>query len=410
MPKQRLKEDTFWEEWEKESPDLPEKYEDFLKSKGLESIDTSKKSPGFDWGKAARIAGTIIAPEEMGVYSYMERTRQQKQYQKMMFEERVKMRKSVDTEIVRVKKVGEATAAQAQKIAKIEETTKLINQTGGAVFNDEQAATDFGEKHGIPEELFTPVIKEGKPTGKWKLFDPDAQDKFLKMTKLMLQQSQQHNQQIMGVMSAMKMMLDMQTPKTIFKGVDKEGQPAVMGIYPGGGIKKLGDIPPPPIPANVKYKLGELEAGIESLNNLESLFDEAYVGPAKGRVGLAKDVIGTAGGLFKGNPQKQSNFYAASSALENQIIKLITGAQMGEKEADRIKKQIPRPYNPPKVWRAKLEQSRRNRETMLKIIEKRLKSGKKIIKSTTKTPRMEDFSTMTAEQLEEFIAKARGRR
>ena len=101
-------------------------------------------------------------------------------------------------------------------------------------------------------------------------------------------------------------------------------------------------------------------ASIDTLNNLKTLFDEAFVGPFAGRAGTAKEIFG-------GNPQKQSEFIAATAAFKNQIIKEITGAQMSEPEAERIMKQVPDVNNPPSVWQARWKQSIGN----IKRIQKR---------------------------------------
>jgi len=119
--------------------------------------------------------------------------------------------------------------------------------------------------------------------------------------------------------------------------------------------------------ASERENLATGEASISNLNNLRGLFDEAYVGPFAGRVGKVKDIFG-------GNPEKQSNFNAATSAFKNQIIKEITGAQMSEPEAKRIMKQVPDVNDPPSVWKAKWNQSKRNvavlREKRLEIMRK----------------------------------------
>ena len=105
--------------------------------------------------------------------------------------------------------------------------------------------------------------------------------------------------------------------------------------------------------ASEREKLASGEASLETLDNLKTLFDEAYVGPVAGRMGAVKDIFG-------GNEDKQSEFNAATFAFKNQIIKEITGAQMSEPEAKRIMKQVPDVNDPPSVWKAKWKQSKRN--------------------------------------------------
>lgn len=102
-----------------------------------------------------------------------------------------------------------------------------------------------------------------------------------------------------------------------------------------------------------RTKIAETRAAIDSLNNLKSLYDKNFVGPIAGRKAKAKSILGL-------NPLDQEEFMAATSAFKNQVIKEITGAQMSEKEAERIMKQIPDITDQPNVWLAKHRQSIEN--------------------------------------------------
>ncbi len=93
----------------------------------------------------------------------------------------------------------------------------------------------------------------------------------------------------------------------------------------------------------------------DALDNLLSLVDAKFIGPIEGRVGAVKDIFGF-------NTPQESEFRAATSTFRNQVIKEITGAQMSEKEATRILKQVPQENDPPSVWRAKWIQSKKNLE------------------------------------------------
>ncbi len=93
----------------------------------------------------------------------------------------------------------------------------------------------------------------------------------------------------------------------------------------------------------------------DALNDLRNLVDANFVGPIKGAVGGIKDIFGL-------NTPQESEFRAATSAFRNQVIKEITGAQMSEAEAKRILKQVPQEKDPPSVWLAKWNQSKRNLE------------------------------------------------
>lgn len=112
----------------------------------------------------------------------------------------------------------------------------------------------------------------------------------------------------------------------------------------------------PPSPGE-RTAIAETEASIDALNNLKSLFDTDFVGPAGGRIGAIKNIFGL-------NPVRQEGFIAATAAFRNQVIKQITGAQMSEPEAERIMKQIPNETDAPSVWLSKYEQSIKNLETI----------------------------------------------
>ena len=112
-----------------------------------------------------------------------------------------------------------------------------------------------------------------------------------------------------------------------------------------------------PASASERTAIASGRASIDSLNNIKDLYDKAFVGPLAGRVGKVKDIFGM-------NVQKQSEFYAATAAFKNQVIKEITGAQMSEVEARRIMKQVPDVDDPPTVWAAKWSQSKKNLEIL----------------------------------------------
>ncbi|MFX0194556.1 MAG: hypothetical protein ACFFCW_00415 [Candidatus Hodarchaeota archaeon] len=131
------------------------------------------------------------------------------------------------------------------------------------------------------------------------------------------------------------------------------------------------------------------EATLSTLDNLYNLFNESYVGPVAGRIGRVKDIFG-------GNEEKQSEFYAATHAFKNQIIKEITGAQMSEVEAKRIMKQIPDVNDPPSVWKAKWKQSKRNISVLRR---KRLEIMKKSGVRTPEDTQQYDFEYIPGQGL-----------
>ena len=108
-----------------------------------------------------------------------------------------------------------------------------------------------------------------------------------------------------------------------------------------------------------RTRIADTESMRTSLDALKGLFKPDYVGPIAGRVG-------TLGQKIPGVPvdDGQAQFYAATSAVRNAIIKAITGAQMSEPEAKRITSQIPSENDKPEVWNAKYIQSIANVERL----------------------------------------------
>lgn len=121
-----------------------------------------------------------------------------------------------------------------------------------------------------------------------------------------------------------------------------------------------------PASAAERKAIAETRASVGALQDLRDLFDQAYVGPAAGRVGAVKDLFGL-------NPQQQSAFYAAEAALRNEMIRLISGAAVSGEEAERLMQQLPDRNNPPTVWLARWEQTLKNKQRLekeqLKVLE-----------------------------------------
>jgi hypothetical protein len=142
-----------------------------------------------------------------------------------------------------------------------------------------------------------------------------------------------------------------------------------------------------PAAASERTALSETQESLDSLDKIESLFDEAFVGPFAGREGSVKDVIGETP-FFAGNTARQSEFYATEQAMKNAMIKAITGAQMSEPEAKRIMSQLPHRNNPPSVFRARLKATRENFKTIKKRREEVLR------KSGLRVPELEESQTV----------------
>jgi hypothetical protein len=129
--------------------------------------------------------------------------------------------------------------------------------------------------------------------------------------------------------------------------------------------------------ASERTKIAEYEGSIGALNNLLELFDPSFVGPVTGRLAPTTGLLGM-------TSAEQEQFMAATSAFKNAIIKQITGAAMGEDEAQRILKQVPEITDPPARWKAKWQESKKNvvmlRDMQLDVMRR---SGVQPIKAPT---------------------------
>ena len=98
-------------------------------------------------------------------------------------------------------------------------------------------------------------------------------------------------------------------------------------------------------------------ATLSRLDSLKELYKPEYVGPARGRYGAVTETVG-------GISEDEADFRAETATLRNQVIKMITGAQMSEPEAKRIMRQLPDENNPSEVFESRMKQTRRNVEMM----------------------------------------------
>lgn len=130
---------------------------------------------------------------------------------------------------------------------------------------------------------------------------------------------------------------------------------------PGAGVQPVKDASAgggqaqPGLSPSQRTQVASTEQGLDSLTEIERLFKPEYVGPATGR-------IRAIGQKIPGVPVNEefSQFQAEVAAMRNATIKAITGAQMSEPEAKRIREQIPEITDKPEVFKAKLAATRRN--------------------------------------------------
>lgn len=126
-----------------------------------------------------------------------------------------------------------------------------------------------------------------------------------------------------------------------------------------------------PIPNAERLKTKEAANALQQINEAGALFKDEYVGPAAGRYYSMAEKFPDMGQV---DPAR-SAFSAQNKTIMNATIKLITGAQMSEQEAQRILGQVPTVNDPPKVWRAKYEQTKKNAEMLMSIMRGGLPTG-----------------------------------
>lgn len=169
-------------------------------------------------------------------------------------------------------------------------------------------------------------------------------------------------QQLLMRQMTEKRLWDFGPPTIVIAGPD--GTPR---IVPRGQANVPGGVAAP-APAGVQTQAINNEVSSEQLDRLKGMFDASgknMVGPIEGRVR-------SLGQKIPGVPVNEdfANFEAETSAFRNSVIKAITGAQMSEVEANRIRQQIPEVNDKPEVWNAKYAQTQRN----LKDLNNRLRA------------------------------------
>ena len=124
------------------------------------------------------------------------------------------------------------------------------------------------------------------------------------------------------------------------------------------------------LPASTNAKIAEYENSTRKIVDLEKSYKPAFIGPIEGRYEKSK-----ASGIlsfmpFFKTPEGYGEFAALNADLKNSVIKLITGAQMGQQEAERILQQVPVETDKPEIWEAKYKTTKANAEFLLEKIKK----------------------------------------
>jgi hypothetical protein len=142
--------------------------------------------------------------------------------------------------------------------------------------------------------------------------------------------------------------LDNERQRIASKGLMNVAQIATQGKRGGGGGGRLGA--GAPLASGLMERVAGGDNAIASLRRLREQRDGVTIGPIAGRV----QSLGQKIPLIPGTKEFAS-FKAESDGLVNMTIKAVTGAQMTESEAVRIKGQIPTENDKDEVWNAKSE-------------------------------------------------------
>lgn len=124
------------------------------------------------------------------------------------------------------------------------------------------------------------------------------------------------------------------------------------------------------LPAGTNTQLRDFENSVRKIKELGTAYKPEFVGPYQGRYEASK-----ASGVLSYFPFFQTaegypKFAALNADLKNAIIKLITGAQMGREEAQRILQQVPVETDKEDIWAGKYDETLKNAEFLLSVIQK----------------------------------------
>jgi len=119
-----------------------------------------------------------------------------------------------------------------------------------------------------------------------------------------------------------------------------------------------------PLTGEVTEKLSGAARLTSAVTELEKTLDDPEVDKYMGPIGQWRSTAQryTPGALAGKVPPVATNFEGNLAIMTNYTIKLITGAQMGELEATRIRKELPSALMQPEEFRNRLEMTKRNIE------------------------------------------------
>ena len=109
------------------------------------------------------------------------------------------------------------------------------------------------------------------------------------------------------------------------------------------------------------------EASVKQVDRLREIFDDKKVGPIEGRKLQFRAFTG------RNLTKKDAEFFSLTRAVENRVIREITGAQLSEAEATRILGQVPQMTDPPILWRAKWKETKKNLQELIALQKRQLR-------------------------------------
>ncbi len=154
------------------------------------------------------------------------------------------------------------------------------------------------------------------------------------------------------------------------------GEPVVSIFDPVSGQNKLvkrseaaGQTAPQP--ASVLKETRDIESSAFKIDKLEKSYSPDFVGPVQGTFMKVKSKLPSFGGLNNIQPG-YGEFLQNQADLKNSVVKLITGAQMGQQEAARILQQVPVETDRPEIWEAKFKQTKQNVQMMEGLLQRQI--------------------------------------
>lgn len=116
----------------------------------------------------------------------------------------------------------------------------------------------------------------------------------------------------------------------------------------GGGSLAVGPPKTQPLPAGEAGNLADAKTLLGQLQTAEQMYNPAFVGPVRGRMGA----LGQMTGIGVSNDEVDLRTLVAS--FRNQLLRLRSGAAVTPQEYERIKNELPDVNDPPQVFARKL--------------------------------------------------------